>query len=303
MARPLHPLPASVPAKPGTRLPLAVKLESRDGSLIEGLITNGFVDVERGKTKVALRPGLDVAYAAGGTGQGVFTDGTELFVVTSATITYKPNKLTFTVQPSDVGVGASITPAVKVAIQNAAGSTLTYATNTVTIAIQNNPEGATLSGTLSVAAVAGVATFSDLSLDKAGDDYTLVATIPGLSKVSSAFDVANAFTLVAVEFDGIDFGYFRGPAVGSLTPDSINGVNVDKLYVTVLDPPQAGVDGLRLDMVEAVASDFITSLTVNGSTYNTASADVFSGSGWAWYASTTPSPYSTAGTYAGSYVV
>ena len=41
------------------------------------------------------------------------------------------------------------------------------------MAIGTNPGGGTLSGTTTVAAVAGVATFSNLSINKAGTGYTL----------------------------------------------------------------------------------------------------------------------------------
>jgi hypothetical protein len=44
------------------------------------------------------------------------------------------------------------------------------------IAIGANPVGGTLSGTTTVAAVAGTATFANLSIDKAGAGYTLAAT-------------------------------------------------------------------------------------------------------------------------------
>ena len=60
----------------------------------------------------------------------------------------------------------------------------------VTLALANNPNGATLGGTLTVTAVNGVATFSDLTLDKLGSGYTLTATSDGLTSATSAsFDV------------------------------------------------------------------------------------------------------------------
>src|SRR5207253_2380065 len=54
----------------------------------------------------------------------------------------------------------------------------------------NNPGGATLSGTTPVAAVSGVATFFDLSLNKTGTGYTLTASASGFAPVTSAaFDI------------------------------------------------------------------------------------------------------------------
>src|SRR5207244_5714327 len=56
---------------------------------------------------------------------------------------------------------------------------------TVTVALAANPGGATLSGTTSIAAVAGVATYSTLRLDKVGTGYTLTATASGLTSATS----------------------------------------------------------------------------------------------------------------------
>src|SRR5207245_8160153 len=50
--------------------------------------------------------------------------------------------------------------------------------------------GSTVSGTTAVAAVSGVATCFDLSVDKAGTGYTLTASASGVPSVTStAFDV------------------------------------------------------------------------------------------------------------------
>src|SRR5262249_18961468 len=100
------------------------------------------------------------------------------------------SKLAFTVQPSNVPSGASITPAVQVTVEDAQGNPVTAATNMITMAISNNPAGGTLSGTLTLAAVNGVATFANLSIDKLGAGYTLSASATGLTGATSyAFNV------------------------------------------------------------------------------------------------------------------
>jgi hypothetical protein len=76
------------------------------------------------------------------------------------------SKLVFTVQPGAAAAGAAITPALQVAVQDAQGNTVTTATTSITLAIGTNPAIGTLAGTMTVAAVNGVATFSTLSLDK-----------------------------------------------------------------------------------------------------------------------------------------
>ena len=75
-----------------------------------------------------------------------FTAGI-LTPVNSGTITLSagdPAQLAFTVQPSDASVGGTITPAVEVEIQDAAGNHVTSATTSVTVALANNPSGAAL---------------------------------------------------------------------------------------------------------------------------------------------------------------
>ncbi len=91
------------------------------------------------------------------------------------------SKLAFTVQPTNVVAGAAITPAVAVTIEDASGNPVTTATNAVTMAIGTNPSSGTLTGTLTVNAVAGVATFANLSINAAGSGYTLAASATGLT--------------------------------------------------------------------------------------------------------------------------
>jgi hypothetical protein len=100
-------------------------------------------------------------------------------------------RLAFTVQPANTTAGAEITPAVRVTIQDALGQTVTGATNPVTITLGTNPGSGTLSGTATVNAVAGVATFANLSIDRAAPGYRLAASSAGLTGASSAtFDIA-----------------------------------------------------------------------------------------------------------------
>src|SRR5256884_515073 len=88
--------------------------------------------------------------------------------------------------------GHQISPAVKLRAEDAHGNKVARFTGNVTVALGNNPGGATLSGTTTVVAVDGDATFYDLSLDKTGTGYTLAASVSGgaLVATSAAFDVA-----------------------------------------------------------------------------------------------------------------
>src|SRR2546421_596480 len=92
------------------------------------------------------------------------------------------------VQPSTTTAGAAITPAVQVTALDANDNTATGFSGDVTVAIGTNAGGGTLSGARTHAAVSGVATFSGLSIDKAGTGYTLTATGAG-SATSAAVNI------------------------------------------------------------------------------------------------------------------
>ena len=86
------------------------------------------------------------------------------------------DRLAFGTQPANALKDAIIAPPVTVRIQDASGNLDTAANRNVVIGLGNDPTGATLSGTTTVAAVNGIATFSNLSINKAGSGYTLVAS-------------------------------------------------------------------------------------------------------------------------------
>jgi hypothetical protein len=96
-------------------------------------------------------------------------------------------KLAFAVQPSNVTAGAVITPAVQVAIQNTNGVTVTSSTAAVTIEITpgTGTTGATLGGTVTRAAVSGIATFNNLTITPSGTGYSFTATSSGLTSAAS----------------------------------------------------------------------------------------------------------------------
>jgi hypothetical protein len=120
---------------------------------------------------------------------------------TSFNVTTVPaTQLVFTTAPQNVTAGSAITPAVQVSAMDGFGNVNTSFTGAVTIALGSNPGGGVLSGTLTANAAAGVATFSDLSINKAGSGYTLAASSPGLvAATSTAFNVTTgAATQLAI---------------------------------------------------------------------------------------------------------
>ena len=119
---------------------------------------------------------------------GVLTSATSnTFNITAGV----PAKLAVTTQPTNTVSATAISPSVVVQIQDAAGN-LTTSTANVVMAIGTNPGSGTLSGTTTVAAVAGSATFSTLNIDKAGTSYTLSATSGVLTSATS-----NTFNITA----------------------------------------------------------------------------------------------------------
>src|SRR5262245_39242657 len=82
--------------------------------------------------------------------------------------------------------GVSIAPAVTVLALDASGKMTPGYKGNVTVAISITPEGGTLSGTTTVSAVDGVATFTNLKIIRAGVGYQLQATASGLTPVTTA---------------------------------------------------------------------------------------------------------------------
>ena len=99
------------------------------------------------------------------------------------------NHLAFSVQPQRTLPFETITPPVQVRVVDDLGNPIPSFTGPMTIAIGHNGGmllPGTLSGTKTVAAVNGIATFADLSIDQPGNGYTLVVTAAGATSAESA---------------------------------------------------------------------------------------------------------------------
>jgi hypothetical protein len=129
------------------------------------------------------------------------TDTASSSTTGSGTVNVSPaaaSKLAFSQQPTNVGTGAVITPAVTVWVLDAYGN-LVNSDNTdqVTLAIGSNPGGGTLGGTTTVTVGGGIATFSNLTISQAGNGYTLTASSTGLTgSTSSSFNVGTTSHLI-----------------------------------------------------------------------------------------------------------
>jgi len=141
---------------------------------------------------------LTVYYVATGTTGQTFTftatDG-GLKTGTSGTVTLTfgaATKLAFTVQPTNTPPSTPFSSAVKVAVQDAYSNTVTSAANSITI----TGVGTTLSGTLTLNASSGVATFTGVTVGTVtATGCSITATAIGLTMATSNnFNVAYTST-------------------------------------------------------------------------------------------------------------
>jgi hypothetical protein len=138
------------------------------------------------------------AYTLTAAASGLASATSAAFDVTASST----SRLVFSVQPPTTAAGGTLTPAVQVAIQDASGNVVTGATTLVSVAIGTNPGGATLAGTTQRSAVNGVASFTDLSLEKVGTGYTLTATASGVTGATSAGFAITPGAAVRLGFTG-----------------------------------------------------------------------------------------------------
>ena len=215
------------------------------------------------------------------------------------------NHLAVTAQPPGsvtAGSGFGFT----VTAEDNSGNVDTSFNGTVTVALDTNPGGATLGGTLSVAAQSGVATFSNLTLNKSGSGYTLLVSGSGLGgSTTTAITVTPAaasqlvvssqppgsvlagsgFGLVVTAedpFDNVDTNF-----VGSVAVALLNNPGVATLGGTVSVTAQNGVatfSGLTLNepgigYTLSVSSSGLTAATTSAFNVQTQIATVAVGWG------------------------
>lgn len=111
--------------------------------------------------------------------------------------------LQFSSQPADTVVTQPITaaalnpsgPPVQVQLLDGNGHLLSGSSAPVSMSLATNPGPGTLSGTTTVAASGGVASFSNLHIDQPANGYALLATSPGFAPAtSSSFNEVTAGT-------------------------------------------------------------------------------------------------------------
>ena len=146
---------------------------------------------------VAAFAGLTLNTAAAGytlqvSSSGLSSATTSAIIVTPAAAT----QVVITQQPpASVPVNTGF--GLQAAIEDAYGNVETSASNTVKVALANNPTGAKLGGTLSEKATNGVATFSGLTINKVGTGYTLALSSSGLTgATTNAINVTSGSVII-----------------------------------------------------------------------------------------------------------
>ena len=121
-----------------------------------------------------------ISIAATSTVQAIAVLNGSQSAVASSTLTITtedptPVRLAFVQQPSNSVAQTTISPAVRVAVEDASGNLVPSAADPVTLALVG---GTGLAGTLTVSPHNGIATFSDLSVSTAGTGLTLSSDRP-----------------------------------------------------------------------------------------------------------------------------
>lgn len=136
-----------------------------------------------------------------------------------------PAKLAFLVQPWDTIPSAAIAPPVQVAVLDRGGNPTTAAVP-ITVALDTNPTGATLTGTVTQSSVSGVATFSGLAVSKTGDNFTLRASSAGLTDAVSGGFLVSTTPASAVKFQAQPTGASTAAVLAPVTVRVVDASNV-----------------------------------------------------------------------------
>lgn len=162
-----------------------------------------------------------------------------------------PTKLAFTTQPTNSPAGNNGMGIVRVTVQDANGNAITTGANAtapISMAISNNVNGAVLTGTQPVNAVAGVAMFNNLGISRTATGYRLLATsgsltaaysnsfnitagTPNRIAVTGPASVVSGLCSTAITFQLQDLGGNPANAVQN-TSISISGLGTGQLFTS-----------------------------------------------------------------------
>jgi hypothetical protein len=167
-------------------------------------------------------------------------------------------KLVFGQSPSNIVAGATMSPSLTVEVEDSQGNLLQQNSSLVTLSIASG--SGTLSGTTSVAATDGIATFSNFSLLTAGT-YTLKATDSSLTPaVSASFTVlaqSAAGGLTNTDPFGVSSSYTSTETYSTWAPQTAQaGAKWVRLFPvwSQIEPTQGTFDWSSVDAVTTAAA-------------------------------------------------
>jgi hypothetical protein len=198
--------PATGTAGQALSTALTVAIEDASSNVVTGnsstvtvTVTNGPSGFATGSTTSAAAVNgvasfSNLIFDTAGTYTLSVNDGS-LAGATSATITISPaaaSNLAITRSPTTGTAGQALSPSMEVAVEDAFGNVVTSNTSTITLIVNSGPDGFASGSTVNVAAVNGVATFSNLLCDRTGS-YVIGASDGSLTKaVSASITIAPA---------------------------------------------------------------------------------------------------------------
>jgi hypothetical protein len=236
--------PASITIAPASGLTLtsgtvtvfAASATTKDGHTI----TNPSITWTSSSPAVAVMSGPQLTAVKVGSATITATSGS---ATASVTVTVTPGsirQLAIRTQPDGAIVGVSFATQPVVEIQDAAGNLVTSSQTFVAVAITSG--SGTLGGTLSVASVGGVATFTDLRVSGSAGPRVLSFTAGTLIASSAPFTIGPPPTpFIAVDSAAVTISFQRGAIVPSRTINITNAGSQPLIAMTVdvvYDPGQ-----------------------------------------------------------------
>ncbi len=199
----------------------------------------------------------------GSGGAGTLTANSSSFSITSGGAT----KLAFTTQPGGGTADSAWGQQPVIAVQDSFGNTVTSVTASITLIIGTNPGTGALSGTATVNAINGIATFVGLSINKTGTGYSLTASSSGLTGATSSGFNITAGTATQLVFSAQPGGGIAGSSwaqqpVVTIQDASGNTVTDSSAEVTLAigaNPSQGILSGTTSGAIKAPAVNGVAS--------------------------------------------
>ncbi|MFZ9898585.1 MAG: beta strand repeat-containing protein, partial [Gemmatimonadaceae bacterium] len=211
--------------------PLRVRVTAIDGLGVSGTpvdfaVTAGLGTLSAARVTTDTAGFAEVIWTAGDTamvGSVVASVATPALSTTfsGTQLSSGPTSLVFAAQPPATVVTGDTLTSVKVVVLDATLDTVRTFAGAVTLTLTGGPAGASLLGTATVNAVAGVARFPGLSVNRAGTGYRLNAQLPGRPAVATVPSTPFTATQAPAALVELLTGSGRVTGGGTPFPDSI----------------------------------------------------------------------------------